>query len=213
MTPRSAAVRECPVVHVITNDEVLARAGFLSTATGILREAPSDVALHLRGPRTSARTLERLGAALVRARRDAWLVVNDRIDVAGAIGADGVHLGTRSLDVSVVRRIGEPGWGVGASVHTLDELEARRGADWLIAGTIYPSSSHPQRPPAGIEGLTSIVSAADAPVLAIGGVTIDRVREVRAAGGSGVAVLSSVWEASDPGRTVSEYLRAWRQAA
>ncbi len=213
MNPAAEPTRRIPVVHVVTDDRVLAGEGFVEAARRLLGESGPDVALHLRGPRSSARYLERLGLALDTARTGgAWLVVNDRLDVAAAVGADGVHLRADSLDVAVVRQL-HSDWAVGASVHTPDEVRARRGADWLSAGTIYSSASHPGRPPEGPSGLASMIAVADAPVIAIGGITPERVREVREVGASGVAVLGGVWASDRPLSRVRDYLRAWRQAA
>jgi thiamine-phosphate pyrophosphorylase len=119
------------------------------------------------------------------------VVVNDRLDVALACGADGVHLRGDSIPIEAARRLGPPPFLVGRSVHTAAEAAAGDGADYLIAGTVFPSTSKGKEAPAiGVEGLKAIVAAASVPVLAIGGVTADRVGEVVAAGASGFAAIS-----------------------
>jgi thiamine-phosphate pyrophosphorylase len=116
------------------------------------------------------------------------VVVNDRLDVALACRADGVHLRGDSIRTSDARRIAPSGFLVGRSVHTVDEASAAGGADYLIAGTVYPSPSKAQSTTLlGVDGLRAIVRAARAPVLAIGGVTAERFDEIAAAGAAGVA--------------------------
>jgi thiamine-phosphate pyrophosphorylase len=117
------------------------------------------------------------------------ILVNDRVDVALACGAHGVHLRADSAAPQQVRRIVPPGFVVGQSVHTVTEAAvAADDVDYLIAGTIWPTSSKPQgHPLLGLDGLTAIVKAARVPVLAIGGVDIERLPAILAAGASGIA--------------------------
>lgn len=118
------------------------------------------------------------------------IVVNDRIDVALACGADGVHLRGDSIPIHAARRLAPAGFLIGRSVHGVDEAIGAVGADYLIAGTVFPSASKPaQAPLLGIEGLRSIVKAVDLPVLAIGGITGERIGEVAAAGAAGFAAI------------------------
>jgi thiamine-phosphate diphosphorylase len=119
------------------------------------------------------------------------VVVNDRLDVALACAADGVHLRADSIPIAAARRIGPSPFLVGRSVHTPAEAKAGAGADYLIAGTVFPSTSKPAGTPAmGLEGLKAIVAATNVPVLAIGGVTADRMAGVEATGAAGVAAIS-----------------------
>lgn len=139
-------------------------------------------------------------AALVRAVVDAvreggageatLVVVNDRLDVALACGADGVHLRADSITVADARSIAPPGFLVGRSVHSVQEAEAAGGADYLIAGTVFPSASKPnQQSWLGETGLRDIVAAAGMPVLAIGGMTVDACGTAARAGASGIAAI------------------------
>lgn len=199
-----------PPVHVVTDDEVLARPDVADVAVSLLDAGGASVALHLRGPRVSGRRLETLAGRLSKARRSsgAWLVVNDRIDVAAAAGADGVQLGARSLAPEAARRVA-PGLRIGVSVHDVDAARRASGADWLVGGTIWPTPSHPDRPGGGPGHLAALVAAATVPVVAIGGVTPGRVAAARDAGAAGVAVLRGVWDARDPLRALDAYLSAW----
>ena len=117
------------------------------------------------------------------------VVVNERLDVAIACGADGVHLRADSLPAAAVRSIAPHGFLIGRSVHTAAEARASGTAvDYLLAGTVWPSGSKPiDRPLLGVEGLATIVSAALVPVLSIGGVSVDRAGEAAAAGAAGIA--------------------------
>jgi thiamine-phosphate pyrophosphorylase len=118
------------------------------------------------------------------------IVVNDRIDVALACGADGVHLRGDSIPIASARRLAPAGFLIGRSVHGLREAIAAEGADYLIAGTVFPSASKPASTPLlGLEGLRSIVRAIDRPVLAIGGVSGERIGEVASAGAAGFAAI------------------------
>lgn len=117
------------------------------------------------------------------------VVVNDRVDIALACGAAGVHLRGDSVPASAVRTIAPAKFLIGRSVHSVaDALAAGAGVDYLLAGTVWPTAAKPPgRPVLGVDGLAAIVQAAAVPVLAIGGVTWDRVGEVAARGGAGIA--------------------------
>jgi len=135
-------------------------------------------------------------AALVRAVVDAArgtptrIVVNDRADVAIACGAHGVHLRGDGMTAAALRGLTPKGFLVGRSVHGVDDLPAADGADYLIAGTVFETASKPGlQARLGIDGLRAVARAAHAPVLAIGGVTTDRMPEVAAAGASGAAAI------------------------
>ena len=131
------------------------------------------------------------------------LVVNDRIDVALACGAGGVHLRGHSIPIDAARRLAPAGFLIGRSVHDVDEAIAADGADYLIAGTVFSSASKPAAAPLlGIEGQRSIVKAVALPVLAIGGVTGERIREVAGAGAAGCAAIG-LFMASHPDAEVA----------
>jgi len=116
------------------------------------------------------------------------VVVNDRLDVALACGANGVHLRGDSVPPSAARRLAPAGFLIGRSIHSTAELPESEGSDYLIAGTVFPSPSKDGGTTLlGIDGLRAIATAARVPVLAIGGVTSDRLDEIAAAGAAGVA--------------------------
>ena len=116
------------------------------------------------------------------------IVVNDRLDVALACGAGGVHLKEDSVRTEAVRRIVPSGFLVGRSVHTVSEAQNAGPVDYLIAGTVWPTPSKPRDAHLlGTEGLATLVASVDVPVLAIGGVTHERLPLVAAAGAVGAA--------------------------
>jgi thiamine-phosphate diphosphorylase len=200
-----------PRLHVVTDDDVLARPGFAAAAEVVLGKGPG-LALHLRGRSVGARELLDLAQRLHAVGREtgARLLVNDRIDVALAAGLDGVQLGERSLPVQAARRLLPASSLVGASVHGVEcAREAwSQGADYLIVGTIFSTPTHPGRTGRGVEHLSRVGAEGDGPVLAIGGITPARLALCFEAGAYGVAVLRGVWEAADPGDAVAVYMES-----
>ena len=149
--------------------------------------------IHVRERDLEAASLAALVADIMAIARgtSTRVVVNDRLDVALTCGADRVHLRGDSIPIEAARRLVPRPFLVGRSVHTAAEAQAGAGADYLIAGTVFPSiSKREEAPVIGLEGLKAIVAAASVPVLAIGGVTADRVADVVAAGAGGVAAIS-----------------------
>lgn len=131
------------------------------------------------------------------------IIVNDRLDVALACGAAGVHLRGDSLPIAAARRLAPQGFLIGRSVHGVDEAIGAAGADYLIAGTVFASASKPADAPLlGIEGLGAIARAVSVPVLAIGGIDGARVGAVAAAGAAGLAAIG-LFMASHPDAEVA----------
>jgi thiazole tautomerase (transcriptional regulator TenI) len=197
-----------PIVHAVTSDEIVARHDFLDVACGVMGMLGQRGALHLRAPRLEAAALLRLGEALAAAQSitGAWLVVNDRVDVALALQARGAQLTSRSL-VTADARHAAPSLRLGASVHGVtDGVEAARaGADWLVV-------SHPFAPSTEVGGdsggmlVERLVAAVRTPLIAIGGVRPQHCRALRMAGVHGVAVIRGIWDAPNAERAASDYL-------
>ncbi len=142
----------------------------------------------------SAADLFRLVTAAVAAARGTAtrIVVNDRIDVALAAHADGVHLRADSIGPAAARRLAPPPFLIGRSVHSASEAAACADhVDYLIAGTVFPTASKPADTRSlDVSGLAEIVAAARVmPVLAIGGVTLDAIPRIAAAGAAGFAAI------------------------
>lgn len=143
--------------------------------------------------------------------RGAFLIVNDRVDVALAVGADGVQRTGASLPVEDIRALVDKRLRVGASVHALEEaVEAEvKGADWVFFGPVYDTpSKRAWGPPQGLARLEAVAAALRIPVIAIGGLTPARVREVRAAGAAGVAAVSAILDTDRPADATRRFLDA-----
>lgn len=204
-----------PRLHLVTDDAVLHDPSFATAAEGVLAVCGPDLALHVRGPCTAGAELhaiaQRLSGAALRA--GAWLLVNDRVDIAMAMRANGVQLGVRSLAVADARALLGTHAAIGYSAHSPAEAAeaAALGASWIIAGSVWETSSHPGRAPAGAGMLAECVSRCSAPVIAIGGVTPSRLEEVHAAGAWGGAVLGGVWHAAQPAEAARGYVEWVRE--
>ena len=187
-----------PVIHAVTDSNSVAHHGFLDRAGAVMRALGARGALHLRSSRISGREFHEL-ATLLAARQGSsgcWLIVNDRVDVAIAVGARGVQLASHSLSVREALRAART-MPIGASIHSVDEaLEAGiAGASWCVAGTVFETPSHVGRAPARVEFIEKVARAVTIPVIAIGGVTPEDVPALLAAGAHGVATIRGVgWD-------------------
>ena len=156
-----------------------------------------------------------LGRRLVTLTRDAraMLVVNDRVDVALAVGADAVQRTHTSLTVEDIREVAGRRLRIGVSVHSLeDAVDAElKGADWVTYGPVYDTpSKRPYGAPQGVDRLATVARGLRIPVVAIGGITPERVKECRAAGARGVAAISSILAADSPAAATRRFLDALR---
>ena len=130
----------------------------------------------------------------------ARVLVNDRVDVALAAGAHGVHLRADSMPARRVRPLCPPGFLIGRSVHARDEAVAAvegGGLDYLLFGTVFATASKPGRTPAGPDALAGVIAAGAVPVLAVGGVSPDNLGKVAAAGAAGFAAIGLFAAASE----------------
>ena len=245
-----------PKLHLVAGDNILGRRGGGARLLAVAEAGGPSLALHLRARRTPARRLYEVADRLVAvaATHGALTLVNDRVDVAAAVGANGVHLREDSIPPEDARRLwkalrealrgaepqpgrtsqspGElrprphprrdgPGTGgtgfgtggtgfVGRSIHSSAQVtEFAVGAvDYFVLGTVYETASHPGRPPLGLGVVAAAAERSAVPVVAIGGITTERVASVVAAGAHGVAVVGGVWNAPDPAEAVRGYLDA-----
>jgi thiamine-phosphate pyrophosphorylase len=141
----------------------------------------------------------------------AFLVLNDRVDVALAVGADGVQRTSTSLTIPDIRAVAGAKLAIGASVHSLAEaIEAERhGADWIVFGPVYETPSKRRYgAPQGLDRLRETTRAVQVPVIAIGGITPERVGEVITAGARGIAVISAILDAPSPADATRRFLEA-----
>jgi thiamine-phosphate pyrophosphorylase len=143
--------------------------------------------------------------------REALLIVNDRVDVALAIGADAVQRTSTSLPVEDIRAIADKRLRIGVSVHSNEEaVDAElKGADWIVFGPVYDTpSKRAYGPPQGLAKLERVAATVRLPVIAIGGITPARVPEVLDAGARGVAAISAILAAEAPGDATRRFLEA-----
>jgi len=183
--------------------EVIRRA--LAPLAGGRHESLPPVAVQLREKDLPGRALHTLARELrlVTADHGAQLFVNDRVDVALAVGADGVHLGRGALLVKDVRAIA-PALRIGVSTHAPDEIEAAHaaGADFAVFGPVWaPLSKRAHGDPVGLRGLAGACRGR-LPVLALGGVKPENARACLDAGAAGLALVGAVATAADPDRVV-----------
>ena len=142
----------------------------------------------------------------------ALLFVNDRVDVALAVGADGVQLGEQAFPLDAAKRISDGRLMLGRSVHSVagaQEAESQ-GADLLTLGTIFPTASHPGVRTGGLELVKSAADAVSAPFLAIGGIDASNVGDVIGQGAIGAAVITAITMADDPAGAASALLAGMR---
>jgi thiamine-phosphate diphosphorylase len=178
--------------------------GALAARLTLAGQAGVDL-LQIREPDLSAAALAALVCdvriRLAETGAAARIVVNERLDVALAAEADGVHLKSDSIPTALVRRHVPAAFIVGRSVHSLEEARAAAadGADYVIFGTVFPSGSKPRgHRTAGLDALAAVAEAVQVPVLAIGGISLNTVAAAAGAGAAGVAAIGLFFDASGP---------------
>jgi thiamine-phosphate pyrophosphorylase len=195
-------------LHVLTD----ARGGrdALGTATLAIEAGAPVVQLRVKG--VTDRELYELGTRLMVVCRTyrTTCIVNDRVDIALAIGAHGTHLGATDLPVAAARHIAGPTHLIGGTAR--EPVRAKQlvaeGASYLGVGPAFTTSTKDGLPdPLGPEGIGAVSLAVDVPVIAIGGVDAGRVAKLRAAGAYGVAVVSEISDAPDPAEATRRLLR------
>jgi thiamine-phosphate pyrophosphorylase len=197
---------------VVTDPELARPRSVLDVVTAALGAGAPAVQVRAKG--ASARELLELGRQILPLARErgALLFVNDRLDVALALGADGVHLGPNDLPVAAARRAMGEGFLIGAS--TDDPEVARRlvaeGADYIGCGAVYATSTKKDAGDViGLEGLDRVARAVNVPVVGIGGITVARSAEVATTRAAGVAVVGAVMAAADAAAAVKGLLAPW----
>ena len=157
--------------------------------------------VQLRGKRASDLGLYRLGLDLrdLCSKAGALLFINDRVDLALAVEADGVHLGQGDLPLPVARSLA-PSIILGATCRTAEQAAQAQssGADYVALGAVFPSPTKPEAPVVGLERLREVRAAVSLPICAIGGITVANAAEVFQVGADFVAVISLLAEAEDP---------------
>jgi len=147
--------------------------------------------------------------------REVPLLINDRLDIALAVDADGLHIGQEDLPLKVARKLLGPDKILGLSVSTVEDAVQgeREGADYLGAGAVYPTTSKDvSEAPIGPDGLKKIKEAVSIPVVGIGGINLFNIEEVKRTGVDGVAVISAIMGAPDIKDAARKLADAWRRS-
>lgn len=201
------------VLHVVT-DALESRLPLAAALRAVAGAGADAIQVREKG-RPAQALLEGTRAALVSGCP--CVLVNDRVDVALAAGAAGVHLPARGLPVALARSLlpRAQGWWLGVSVHAVEDAvaAARDGADYVTFGHVFQTESKPGLPPQGVAALRRVVAAAPLPVLAIGGIAPANVGAILETGCAGVAVIRAVLGAPDPGAAVADLRRALAASA
>jgi len=197
-------------LHVLTDETVQARFTHLEIAEMAIRGGADTI--QFREKKRSTKELVELAESLQRLcrARSVPLIIDDRVDIALAVDADGVHLGQRDLPVAAARRLLGPDKIIGGTAATLDEAIAvqNEGADYLGFGHIYATASKEKRgDPKGPGALVEICGALSIPVIAIGGIGQENFLPVLDAGAWGIAVIAAVCAAADPELAARELKR------
>lgn len=175
--------------------------------------AGGATAVQLREKDGSTREMVEIGLELRRITREAGVlfIVNDRVDVAMAVEADGVHVGQSDMPAALVRKLVGPAMIVGVSASTVEKARqaVRDGADYLGVGAVYPTGSKADAGrPVGLERLREIRSQVNIPIVGIGGINLSNAAQVMAAGADGVSVISAVVSADDVAAAARQLLEA-----
>ncbi len=207
-------MRPLPRLFAVTSDALCRAADFGVRAAAIAAAGPAAaVVVRAPGSTTAAHAAFAERVAALARPPEAAVIVHARPDLARAVHAHGVQLRHDDLAPADARAVLGPGW-IGVSVHSRSEAEIAigEGADYLVAGSVYQSASHPEQPPRGAGWLRELC-ALGRPVVAIGGVTPARAAEVRDAGAWGAAAISALWDAADPAAATLALLAPWMGAA
>jgi len=204
-----------PIVCLVTPPTPPAELAALADRIGDAARAGLDL-IQIRQPQLDARSLGDLVHRALDAvcGTHARVIVNDRLDVALATGAHGVHLREDSVPAMRVRAVAPHGFLLGRSVHSVSgavTAASAGGLDYLIFGTVFQTSSKPGQAPVGAAALAEAVAATPLPVLAIGGVTLARLAEVAGTGASGLAAVG-LFATADMTDTVRHVHKAWQHA-
>jgi thiamine-phosphate pyrophosphorylase len=202
-------------LYVITADVADLGRSHLEIAEAAL--AAGVRTIQFRDKNMTTRELLETASALRQKTRSAGarLFVNDRVDVALAVEADGVHLGPDDMPVTAARRLAGSRLCIGASAGTVEEAiaAAEAGADYLGVGSVFATDTKPDAgDPIGLEGLRKIAAATRLPVIAIGGITRENAASVIDAGADGAAVIRAVVRAPDMTVAARDLLEVVRRA-
>lgn len=195
-------------LYLCTDRHTNGKLDFLQTIEQALQGGCSVVQLREKECNTREFYQRAAGIKILTDQYNIPLIINDRIDVCMAVNADGVHLGQEDMPVEEARKILGDEKIIGVSAHNLEEaLKAwREGADYLGVGAIFGTKTKKNTVDTSIETLREICSQVPIPVVAIGGISIDNIVQLKHTGISGVAVVSALMAAEEPKRAAAELL-------
>lgn len=195
-------------LYLVTDEGLAGPRGVVETVRAAVQGGVTLV--QLRDPVGKTRAMIDTASALLDVLRPLGipLIINDRVDVALAVDADGVHVGQQDMRADKVRELIGPDRIIGLSVSTLGELRADDigFVDYLGVGPIFSTATKPNAAaPIGFDGLADMVAATDVPVVAIGGLKAEHVEPTLAAGADGLAIVSAIIAAADPAKAAREF--------
>ena len=206
-------------LYLVTDTRLCGAVGVPATVAAAVGSGAS--AVQVRDPDAGDDDFVLLGRAVAEALRglDIPLIVNDRVHLVSAIGADGAHIGQQDLDPRSAREMLGPDAVLGLSVQTVEQVAvARRDGldlvDYLGVGPVWPQVTKPDAAaPSGLDRLRDITAASPWPCVAIGGIDADRAAQARRHGAAGVAVVSAICGQPDAAEATRRIRTAWDQAA
>jgi thiamine-phosphate pyrophosphorylase len=205
-------------LYLITDTRLAGSRGVVETVRQAIEGGVTLV--QLRDPDASTRWLVQTAEALLDILRPRGipLIINDRVDVALAVGAEGVHVGQSDMPTEKVRALIGPDRILGLSASTFAEVagDDLGPVDYLGIGPVFATSTKPKAAsPVGFDGLADLVARASLPVVAIGGIKADHVDQALAAGADGVSIVSAIMAADDPeaaARDFSDRIERYRSS-
>lgn len=184
--------------YYFITDSSLSQNGVISDVLCAIKAGVSII--QYREKNISTRKMYDEAIELKKIMKDALFIINDRVDIALAVGADGVHIGQEDLPVSITRRIIGKDRIIGVTVHSVEQaIEAEKdGADYIAVSPIFYTSTKPDAlSPVGINVLKKVKESVCVPVVAIGGITLENAKDVVKAGADAICAISAVLKAKD----------------
>jgi thiamine-phosphate pyrophosphorylase len=198
-------------LYAVVDSQALDGRDYLKVASRLVRSGAK--ALQLRYKLDSKDELLAIAQKLkdLCSERGVLFIINDYLDIALAVEADGLHLGQKDLPAAIARRLLPLDTMLGVSVTTVEQAKAAEagGADYIAVGSIYPTFSKATAKVVGLDGLRKVREAVGLPLVAIGGINRDNAAEVAAAGADAVAVISAVLQARDAEEAAREIIAAF----
>ncbi len=191
----------------LVTDSSMCNTGLEDAVTMAIKGGVTTVQLREKNTSTSEFYSRAVAIREITAKHGVTLIINDRLDIAQAVGADGVHLGPHDLPVSAARRVLGDDFIIGASAREVETaIKAYEdGADYLGVGAVFGTSTKNDAEKIELETLSEITKAVPIPVVAIGGINLSNIGKLQGAGIAGVAVVSAIMKSDEIEKTASEF--------